>query len=195
MTFDIEGMKAKVLLMANPNSGYTQKDFNEEFGGSGLSNIESELESYKFKFEFVNNSTNEDPAYATDGSSGFDLRANLERPILIHPHEREVISTGLFFKIPPNFEIQIRPRSGLAAKNGITVLNSPGTIDADYRGEIKVILINHSDDRFLINHGDRIAQAVIATVTAKNVIDLVKVENISTDTNRGTGGFGSTGTA
>jgi dUTP pyrophosphatase len=104
-----------------------------------------------------------------------------------------MIPTGLFFEIPDNFEIQVRPRSGLAVKYGVTVLNTPGTIDADYRGEIKVILINHSKGDFAINHGDRIAQGVLAAVTAKNYVNLIKVNNISDNTERGAGGFGSTG--
>ena len=99
----------------------------------------------------------------------------------------------VFFEIPENFEIQVRPRSGLAAKNGVTVLNTPGTVDADYRGEVKVILINLGEEDFVINHGDRIAQAVVSPVTAKNILNLVKVDDISTDTGRGAGGFGSTG--
>jgi len=190
MNFDLDKMKAKVLEIADPSNPYSQADFNLEFG-----NVAStpDPDFYKIKFNFANKSTNEDPAYATNGSSGFDLRADLKEPITIQPHDREVIPTGLFFNIPENFEIQIRSRSGLAAKNGISVLNAPGTIDADYRGEIKVILVNHSDDRFIINHGDRIAQAIIASVIAKNVVNLVKVDDVTSDTERGTGGFGSTG--
>lgn len=184
-----EDMQAKVLLIADPNSGYTQADFDKEFN----INVGPDLEMFKTKFEFVNKSTNSDPDYATEGSSGFDLRANLESPMMILGHERAIVPTGLFFKIPDNFEIQIRPRSGLAAKNGITVLNSPGTIDADYRGEIKVILINHSNDRFIINHGDRIAQAIIAFVHSKKIITLTKVNEIDINTERSAGGFGSTG--
>ena len=99
----------------------------------------------------------------------------------------------MYFELPDNFELQIRPRSGLAAKNGVTVLNTPGTVDADYRGEVKVILINLSTEDFVINHGDRIAQGVLATVTSKNVINLLKRDNISSNTERGSGGFGSTG--
>jgi dUTP pyrophosphatase len=99
----------------------------------------------------------------------------------------------LFFEIPENFEIQVRPRSGLAAKNGVTVLNTPGTVDSDYRGEIKIILINLGTEPFIINHGDRIAQGVVASVTAKNIINLNRVTEITENTERGTGGFGSTG--
>lgn len=185
---DIVEIRKKVLLVADPNSGYTQADFDKEFAGLVVFN-----DDYKIKFGFVNKSTNVDPEYATAGSSGFDLRADLVESVIIEPHKTAIIPTGLFFEIPDNFEIQIRPRSGIAAKNGVTVLNSPGTIDADYRGEIKVILVNHSDDRYMINHGDRIAQAVIASVISKNIVSLIKRDEISTETERGTGGFGHSG--
>lgn len=192
MNFDIDKMKAKVLLMADPNSGYTQEDFNKEFGGETPIVVDPDL--YKVKFSFANKSTNEDPAYATDGASGFDLRADLEGPIRIKPTKTAIIPTGLYFNIPPNFEIQIRSRSGLAAKNQVIVLNAPGTIDADYRGEIKVILINHGEEDFIVQKGDRIAQAVMAFVHAKNVVALIKVDDVTEDTTRGASGFGSTGT-
>lgn len=157
-------------------------------------NVSVDLNPYKVKINFKNTSNNPNPEYATNGSSGFDLRANLpDGSILLQSLERRVVPTGLFFEIPQNFEIQIRPRSGLAAKNGITVLNTPGTIDADYRGEIKIILINLSQDPFLINHGDRIAQAVISSVMGLNIINLNQVDEISEDTERSSGGFGSTG--
>ena len=188
--FDIDKMKQRVVEIADPNNPYTQEDFNKEFGVSTMTIAPNDL---RIKLHFTNKSTNEDPQYATDGSSGFDLRANLEETITIPVGKRALVPTGLFFEIPDNFEIQVRPRSGLAAKNGVTVLNTPGTVDADYRGEVKVILINLGDEDFIINHGDRIAQAVVAPVTAKNVLNLVKVDNISTDTSRGAGGFGSTG--
>ena len=193
MQFDYEGMRAKALLVADPNSGYTMEDFNAEFGGTGLSDIGVEDE-YKLKLKFANKSSNQDPTYATNGSSGFDLRANLEGPIKIGIGKRAIVPTGLFFEIPENFEIQVRPRSGLAAKNGVTVLNTPGTVDADYRGEVKVILINLGDEDFVIQHGDRIAQAVLCPVAALNIVDMVKIDDITTDTDRGAGGFGSTGT-
>jgi dUTP pyrophosphatase len=188
--FDISLMRQRVLEIADPSNPYTQEDFDKEFGQT--TTIVSE-DTYKLKLHFSNQSTNEDPAYATAGSSGFDLRANLEEPMTIKAGKRGIVPTGLFFGIPENFEIQVRPRSGLAAKNGVTVLNTPGTIDADYRGEIKVILINLGDEDFVINHGDRIAQAVVASVISKNILNLVKEKEISTDTSRGTGGFGSTG--
>lgn len=188
--FDISLMRQRVLEIADPSNPYTQEDFDKEFGQTMTIATE---DTYKLKLHFSNQSTNEDPAYATSGSSGFDLRANLEEPMIIKAGKRGIVPTGLFFGIPENFEIQVRPRSGLAAKNGVTVLNTPGTIDADYRGEIKVILINLGDEDFVINHGDRIAQAVVASVISKNILNLVKEKEISTDTSRGTGGFGSTG--
>lgn len=190
--FDIEKMRERVLEIADPNNPYTQEDFNKEFGGT-MMNIAPISNDYRIKLYFTNKSNNEDPQYATDGSSGFDLRANLEETITIPSGKRAIVPTGLFFEIPENFEIQVRPRSGLAAKNGVTVLNTPGTVDADYRGEVKVILINLGEEDFVINHGDRIAQAVVSPVTAKNILNLVKVDDISTDTGRGAGGFGSTG--
>ena len=187
---EVNKMRDKLFDVADPNNPYTQEDFDNEFKDSVTP---MGVDYYKLKFKFVNKSNNPDPEYATNGSSGFDLRANLTESITIQGHDTAIIPTGLYFEIPNNFEIQIRPRSGLAAKNGITVLNSPGTIDADYRGEIKVILINHSHDRFIINNGDRIAQAVIASVIAKNAVKLIKVSEISSDTERSSGGFGSTG--
>ena len=188
----LERMREKVFLLSDPDSGYTQEDFDREFNPKTM-DMNPNFDEYKINLKFKNESNNPDPEYATDGSSGFDLRANLESPVTVHPHGVKIIPTGLYFEIPDNFEIQVRPRSGLAAKNGVTVLNTPGTIDADYRGEIKVILINHSDNAFVINHGDRIAQAVAAAVTAKNFIKLTKVNNINEDTERGSGGIGSTG--
>ena len=131
------------------------------------------------------------PKYETVSSAGMDIRAFIpEGKIEIEPQERKVVRTGLCLEIPKGYEVQIRPRSGLALKNGITVLNSPGTIDADYRGELRVILINHSADRFLITNEMRIAQIVVAQFSR---VDLLEVENLS-ETDRGEGGFGSTGT-
>ena len=139
--------------------------------------------------KIVNKSTNATPAYATAQSAGMDLRANLEAPITLNPMERAMIPTGLFIELPVGYEAQVRPRSGLAAKHGITVLNTPGTIDADYRGEIKVILINLSSEAFEIQHGERIAQMVIAK---HETVQWEEVEVLS-DTERGAGGFGSSG--
>ena len=130
------------------------------------------------------------PKYETDGSSGMDLAANIEDKIEIAPGKSVIIPTGLSVSIPKNFEIQIRPRSGLAAKNQISVLNTPGTIDADYRGELKVILINLSDTAFIIEKGLRIAQMVLCPVIKATLKEVESLE----ETKRGTGGFGSTGT-
>lgn len=141
------------------------------------------------KVKIINKSKHLLPAYETALSAGMDLRANLEQSIIINPHERALIPTGLFIALPQGYEAQIRPRSGLAAKHGITVLNSPGTIDADYRGEIKVLLINHSDQAFEIKDSERIAQMVIAQYTQ---VEWEQVEELDS-TERGEGGFGHTG--
>mgnify|MGYP001481798376 FL=1 len=141
------------------------------------------------KVKIINKSNNPNPNYETVFSSGMDLRAYVENPITLKPNERKLIKTGIHIELPKSYEAQVRPRSGLAYKKGITVLNSPGTIDADYRGDIGVILINHSNQDFIINSGDRIAQLVVS--------EFIKViwqtsENISS-TVRGGSGFGSTG--
>ena len=137
----------------------------------------------------INKSSNELPAYATEGSAGMDLRANLDQAITLQSLERMLIPTGLFIELPDGYEAQIRPRSGLAIKQGITCLNSPGTIDSDYRGELKVILINLSNEPQLLSHGDRIAQMIISSVDKAN---LILVQEINS-THRGEGGFGHTG--
>ncbi len=139
--------------------------------------------------QIVNKSHHPLPNYATIGSSGMDIRAFMDAPIILQPFERSLIPTGLYISIPEHLEVQIRPRSGLAIKQGITCLNTPGTIDADYRGEIKVILINLSNTEQVISDGDRIAQMVFQTVEKANC---VLVENLDT-TQRGDGGFGHTG--
>ncbi|MFN4233442.1 MAG: dUTP diphosphatase [Bacteroidia bacterium] len=141
------------------------------------------------KIKIVNKSKHPLPEYATEASAGLDLRANIASPIILKPLERALISTGLFIELPVGFEAQIRPRSGLAFKQGITVLNSPGTIDADYRGEIKVLLVNLSNENFEINDGERIAQMVIAKHerAAWHCVEYLE------ETKRGEGGFGSTG--
>ncbi|MGL4598577.1 MAG: dUTP diphosphatase [Bacteroidia bacterium] len=137
----------------------------------------------------INQSRHPLPAYATAASAGMDLRANLDTPITLAPLQRALIPTGLFIELPEGFEAQVRPRSGLAAKNGITVLNSPGTIDADYRGEIKVILVNLSNDPFTIEDGERVAQLVIA---AHARVEWQETSSLA-ETERGSGGFGHTG--
>jgi dUTP pyrophosphatase len=139
--------------------------------------------------KIINKSSHELPSYETIASAGMDLRANLQEPITLKPLERIIVKTGLFIELPIGVEAQVRPRSGLAAKKGITVLNAPGTVDADYRGEIGVILINLSHENFTIENGERIAQLVIAK---HERADWVAVEELS-ETSRGEGGFGSTG--
>jgi dUTP pyrophosphatase len=139
--------------------------------------------------KIINQSDNNIPHYATPGSAGMDIRANLQAPVILQPLQREMIPTGLFIELPEGYEIQVRPRSGLANKQGITCLNSPGTVDSDYRGEIKVILINLSNTEQVIMHGDRIAQMVVAKVE-RATLELVQQLN---ETERGHGGFGHTG--
>lgn len=129
------------------------------------------------------------PEYATPQSAGMDLRANIEAPITLKPMERRLIPTGLYIALPVGYEAQIRPRSGLALKHGITVLNTPGTIDADYRGELMVLLVNFSDSDFIINDGERIAQMVIA----RHEQGIFEVVETLDETERGTGGYGHTG--
>lgn len=141
------------------------------------------------KVRIINRSAYPVPAYATDRSAGMDLKANIDQPIRLEPLARAMVPTGLFIALPEGTEAQVRPRSGLAAKHGITVLNTPGTIDADYRGEIKVILVNLSNEAFVINPGERIAQMVVARYEQ---VQWEEVELLD-DTERGAGGFGSTG--
>lgn len=139
--------------------------------------------------ELLNKSKHPTPSYETKQSAGMDLRANLDEPIVLKPLQRAIVKTGLFMALPTGYEAQVRPRSGLAAKKGITVLNDPGTIDADYRGEIGVILVNLSNEDFEVKDGERIAQLVIAK---HEQIEWVRVSELN-ETDRGTGGFGSTG--
>jgi dUTP pyrophosphatase len=139
--------------------------------------------------KIINNSKHPLPEYATVHAAGVDLKANIENEVVLRPLQRQLIPTGLFIELPAGFEAQIRPRSGLAYKNGVTVLNSPGTIDADYRGEIKVLLVNLSDTDFTVSDGERIAQMVIA----KHEQAEWETVTVLQDSNRGTGGFGSTG--
>ncbi|KAB2815106.1 dUTP diphosphatase [Phaeocystidibacter marisrubri] len=141
------------------------------------------------KVKIVNRSRHATPHYATSQSAGMDLRANIESPILLNPGDRMLVKTGLFMQLPEGFEAQVRPRSGLAYKHGVTVLNSPGTIDADYRGEIGVILINHGVEPFEITDGERVAQMVIAKYES---IQWNEVDELDAS-DRGEGGFGSTG--
>ena len=148
----------------------------------------------KIEIKFLNKSNNTDPDYFHEGDSGFDFRANLneEESITIKPGSRKLIPTGLYFEVPRGYELQVRPRSGLALKNGITVLNTPGTVDSNYRGEVKIILINLGEKDFVITNGDRVAQGVISPVLDKVWGKLNKVGALNAS-NREKGGFGSTG--
>jgi dUTP pyrophosphatase len=139
--------------------------------------------------KIINKSQHDLPNYETIASAGMDLRANLESPIVLKPLERAIIKTGLYIELPIGFEAQVRPRSGLAVKKGITVLNSPGTVDADYRGEIGVILVNLSAEEFVIENGERIAQLIIAKHERAEWMEVTQLS----ETSRGEGGFGSTG--
>ena len=142
------------------------------------------------KVKIINRSANPAPGYATPGSAGMDVRANLKEPIVILPGSRVLVPTGLFVELPLGFEMQLRPRSGLSLKHGITLLNSPGTIDADYRGEIRVIMANMGFEPFTVNHGDRICQAVVAQYAH---VEWIETDQLS-ETERGEGGFGHSGT-
>ena len=139
--------------------------------------------------QIINKSKHATPNYETEGAAGMDLRANIEVAITLKPLERAIVKTGLFIALPVGFEAQVRPRSGLAAKKGITVLNAPGTVDADYRGEIGVILVNLSNEEFIINDGERIAQLIIAKHERVHWQEVT----VLSETERGAGGFGSTG--
>ena len=141
------------------------------------------------KVNIINKSSNPLPVYATEGSSGMDIRANLNESLYLEPLQRHMVPTGLFIELPNGYEAQIRPRSGMAIKQGITCLNSPGTVDADYRGELKIILINLSNEIQVINNGDRIAQMIIAKTERA---ELILVEELA-GSDRGEGGFGHTG--
>ncbi len=165
----------------------------------------NEDSKFKLPIKFINKSSNQDPSYSKDGDSGFDLRAEIDvdeydaleltddNDIILHKMCYLLVNTGLYFEIPKGYELQVRPRSGLSAKHGITVLNSPGTVDSGYRGEVKVILYNLGYKEFIIKQGDRIAQAVIAPVCSTDIINLQKTDKLD-DSERGKKGFGSTGT-
>jgi dUTP pyrophosphatase len=141
------------------------------------------------QIKVINQSPNPVPGYATEGAAGMDIRAHMDGPMLLKPLQRELVPTGLFMEIPEGFEVQIRPRSGLALNHGITCLNTPGTIDSDYRGEIKIILINLSGEAQSIYPGDRIAQMVVQRVERAQLVSVTQL----TETERSNGGFGSTG--
>ena len=164
----------------------------ENFNSEEMSpNIDND---YKMSIEtkFTNSSNNSDPEYSKVGDSGFDLRAYLTESVTLKPLDRKLIPTGLKFELPPNTELQVRPRSGMALKHGISVLNTPGTVDEGYRGDVGIIAVNLSNEDYTIEPGERIAQGVIMNVIGQNISVLTKT-NTLTDTERGDGGFGSTG--
>ena len=173
-----------------------KNQMSEIFNSVGMDDwmYDSSDNSMRLKIKIINNSNNPEPKYQKEGDSGFDFMANLleDEEIIIEPLKRAVVPTGLHFQIPIGFEVQVRPRSGLALKNGITVLNTPGTVDSGYRGEVKVVLFNTGEDTFKIKNGDRIAQGVIAPVQIKRTTKFITVNQLD-DSDRGTGGFGSTG--
>ena len=183
----------KILKALEPNNPYSHEDYLSEYNKlMDMNSANNSTYDYKLDINFVNKSSNPDPEYATSGSAGFDLRAYLSEPLTLAPGERRLIPTGLFFDLPNSLELQVRARSGLALKHGITVLNGIGTIDSDYTGEVGVILINHSNSSYTIDNGDRIAQGVIMQTTT-NITKLNKVDEIRKNTERNSGGFGSTG--
>jgi len=192
----LNNIKSLVTESSQPNSeeamfrqlgvdGDTLKKLEE-------SSLDMARDKIKIQLRYVNNGETEDLSYKYLDDSGMDLRANLKSGLILKPSERILVPTGIHFELPESMEIQVRPRSGLAIKNGITVLNTPGTVDRGYSGEIKVILINLSKETFKINHGDRIAQAVISPVISGRWSKLIKVDSLN-DSDRGDGGFGSTG--
>jgi dUTP pyrophosphatase len=196
---EFSGNDFKKLMSFDLNSILTKDELTEV---GDLLNLQisddwvynTEDNSYKLVFKIINDSRNPDPWYQKKGDSGFDLMADIPegQEIVVNPLERELVPTGLRFQIPLGYEIQVRPRSGLALKHGIIVLNSPGTIDSGYTGEIKVIIYNTGKEPFIIKNGDRIAQAVLAPVQYSETTKFVKVNKLD-HTDRGEGGFGSTG--
>ena len=175
--------------MTNDNS-----DTTGDFDGyvQDLLKYEAETTNGEVETKFINKSNNPDPEYAKKGDSGFDLRAFIDEPITLGSLERALIPTGLSFELPPNTEIQVRPRSGMALKHGIGCLNSPGTVDEGYRGDVGVVAVNLSNEEYTIQPGERIAQAVIVNVIGHGISKLTKVNELS-ETERGGSGYGSSG--
>ena len=198
---DIRKLKetiSELNLLTDNNSNTDTKKMLDNLGVDfeDIKNIQTSPLPKKptITINFINESNNQDPDYFHEGDSGFDFRANLsdDEIVVIKPMERKLIPTGLYFEVPRGYELQVRPRSGLALKNGITVLNTPGTVDSNYRGEAKIILINLGNEDFTVNSGDRIAQGVISPVLDKMWGELNKV-SVLNKSNREKGGFGSTG--
>lgn len=197
--YNLTEIRNKLFEAMDPNIEYSMDDFNTEFSNISHTAVmlnDTGFIDHRIGVKLINKSNNPDPEYQTEGAAGFDFRANIGEPLEIpgcrSGNNIKIIPTGLYFELPNNLELQVRPRSGLAAKHGVTVLNSPGTIDSDYRGEVMVILINHNMETFTINPGDRIAQGVINSVMSKETIRFELVNELG-NTERGEGKFGSTG--
>ena len=183
---DLNDIKLLQNMLNTLNNPQGVEDYNQIIEDlEKIQDSTNENEQYHITTYFTNDSINEDPLYSKEGDSGFDLRAFIESPVTLESLERKLIPTGLKFQLPPNTELQVRPRSGMALKHGISVLNTPGTVDEGYRGEVGVIVIT-------IEPGDRIAQGVITSVLGSNITKLVKKEELN-ETERGSSGFGSTG--
>lgn len=194
---DLDKLLGEINNIVNNYDG-VEKINSEEYNND-INELNSIIDAYKnisgelkTITKYVNKSNNPDPTYAHVGDSGFDIRASLKESVTLKPLERKLITTGLSFELSPNTELQIRPRSGMALKHGITVLNTPGTVDEGYRGDVGIILVNLSNEKYTINDGDRIAQGVINHVIGQGVSQLVNSEELS-KTERGSDGFGSTG--
>lgn len=194
MNFDFEKFNNKDI--GDFLSEEEKSQMSEIFNHVGMEDwmYDTNDNSMRLKVKIINNSNNADPEYQKEGDSGFDFMANLpeDAVIIIEPLKRALIPTGIFFQIPIGFELQVRPRSGLALKNGITVLNTPGTVDSGYRGEVKVILFNTGEESFTIKNGDRIAQGIISPVQTRKTTKFLRVNSLD-NSDRGAGGFGSTG--
>lgn len=189
---DINDIKLLQNMLDQLNNPQGVEDYNQII--DNIEKIQSNQPShttYNTTY-FTNDSNNEDPTYAKEGDSGFDLRAFISESITLKPLERKLIPTGLKFQLPPNTELQVRPRSGMAYKHGISVLNTPGTVDEGYRGDVGIIAINLSNENYTITPGERIAQGVIMNVMGANLSKLIKKEELN-ETERGSTGFGSTG--
>lgn len=185
--FNLDGEFKELQELQDLMSRIESFQTEENVGNDGETNFKMSIET-----KFTNSSDNSDPEYAKVGDSGFDLRAYLKESVTLKPLGRKLIPTGLKFELPPNTELQVRPRSGMALKHGISVLNTPGTVDEGYRGDVGVIAVNLSNEDYTIEPGERIAQGVIMNVIGQNISTLTKT-NTLTDTERGEGGFGSTG--
>jgi len=193
-------MEEKIKEQLKILKSLSESDFLDEELKNDIQNTidfvnktDTRLVGEKLKISFLNKSSNKNPEFSTYGDSGFDLRADVEEPIILKPMERVLVPTGLHFELPKGFDMEVRSRSGLAIKNGIMVLNSPGTIDLGYVGEIKIILINFGTEDFIIKKGDRIAQGLIRNSITSDFMELVEVREINNKTERGESGFGHSG--